>query len=173
MAGPALIVHQLILCDRVIYAADRTYTILNPVVDVIVRIVIGCVVIIGCVVYSGDRLALARRGRTVGVVVGVYICGSCSVLAVNERGVHFGVIVSFGIIVLYGAVCVLSLGAAGLMIEPSVISTNIGHHADFADYLRLALLLSALATVGGALGGALESDAAVREAAYAYRHHTS
>jgi hypothetical protein len=76
-------------------------------------------------------------------------------------------------VVLYLAVCVLSLAAAGLMIEPSVISTDIGHHADFADYLRLALLVSALATIGGALGGALESDAAVREATYAYRHHTS
>jgi hypothetical protein len=59
------------------------------------------------------------------------------------------------------------------MIEPPVMSAQIGHHSDFADYVRLALLLSALATVGGALGGALESDAAVREAAYAYRNHGS
>jgi uncharacterized membrane protein len=96
---------------------------------------------------------------------------------VRAQAILFNIVtlitVSFGIVVLYVAVCVLSLAAAGLMIEPSVISTDIGHHADFADYLRLALLLSALATVGGALGGALESDAAVREATYAYRHHTS
>jgi uncharacterized membrane protein len=96
---------------------------------------------------------------------------------VREQAILFNIVtlitVSFGIVVLYVAVCVLSLAAAGLMIEPSVISTEIRHHADFADYLRLALLVSALATVGGALGGALESDAAVREAAYAHRHHAS
>jgi uncharacterized membrane protein len=96
---------------------------------------------------------------------------------VRAQAILFNIVtlitVNFGIVVLYVAVCVLSLAAAGLMIPSSVLSTNIGHHADFADYLRLALLVSALATVGGALGGALESDAAVREAAYAHRHHSS
>jgi uncharacterized membrane protein len=96
---------------------------------------------------------------------------------VREQAILFNIVtlitISFGIVVLYGAVCALSLGAAELMIEPPVMSQQIGHHSDFADYVRLALLLSALATVGGALGGALESDAAVREAAYAYRNHGS
>jgi hypothetical protein len=53
------------------------------------------------------------------------------------------------------------------------MSAQIGHRSDFADYVRLALLAGALATVGGAFGGALESDTAVREATYAYRHHQS
>ena len=92
---------------------------------------------------------------------------------VREQAILFNLVtvitVTIGILVLYAAVCVLSLAAAGIMIEPSVLATQIGRHSGFADYVRLALVAGALATVGGTLGGALESDAAVREAAYAQR----
>jgi len=81
--------------------------------------------------------------------------------------------VTFGIVALYLAVCVLTLAAASLLIEPSIMSSRIGHASDAADYVRLAVLASALATVAGALGGALESDAAVREATYGYRGENS
>ena len=74
---------------------------------------------------------------------------------------------------LYVAVCVLSLAAALVTIVPSVMTKQLGYHSNFGDSLRLALLASALATIGGALGGALESDAAVREATYAYRRDPS
>jgi hypothetical protein len=66
-------------------------------------------------------------------------------------------------------VCALGLAAALVTIEPSVLARVVGHRVDFGDYVRLALLAGALATVGGALGGALDSDVAVREAAYGYR----
>lgn len=96
---------------------------------------------------------------------------------VREQAILFNIVtlitVSFGILALYAGVCLAALAAAELMIEPSLMSAQIGHRSDFADYLRLALLAGALATVGGAFGGALESDAAVREATYAYRHHQS
>lgn len=75
----------------------------------------------------------------------------------------------FGIVVLYTALCVLGLVGAWLLISPSLLSEQIGHASGFGDYLRLALLAGALATIGGALGAALESDATVREAAYGYR----
>ena len=38
------------------------------------------------------------------------------------------------------------------------MSAQIQHRSDSGDYVRLALLVGALSTVGGALGSALESD---------------
>jgi uncharacterized membrane protein len=92
---------------------------------------------------------------------------------VREQTILFNLVtvitVTIGILALYAAVCVLSLAAAGIMIDSSVLASQIGRHSGFGEYVRLALVAGALATVGGTLGGALESDAAVREAAYAQR----
>jgi uncharacterized membrane protein len=92
---------------------------------------------------------------------------------VKEQAMLFNIVtlitVAFGLGALYLTVCALGLAAALLVIEPSVLSARIGHSSDFADYLRLALLAGALATVGSSLGGALETDSAVREATYGYR----
>ena len=79
------------------------------------------------------------------------------------------VTVAFGIVSLYVAVFVVALGAAALLIDPTLFKETILRPVGVSDYLRLAWLASLLATVGGALGGVVESDAAVREAAYAYR----
>ena len=77
--------------------------------------------------------------------------------------------VAFGLLTLYATTFVVSLAAAALLIDPRVFEDAVGQSAHTSDYLRLAWLASSLATVGGALGGVLESDAAVREAAYAHR----
>jgi uncharacterized membrane protein len=91
----------------------------------------------------------------------------------REQAILFNLVtvitLTFGMLALYGAACVVSLAAAALAVEPSVFAAQVGTPLGFGDYVRLAFLAGALATVGGALGGALESDTAVREAAYARR----
>ena len=74
-----------------------------------------------------------------------------------------------GVACLYGALFVLGLAGAELAVAPDVLSEDIGHHPDLATYLRITWMASSLATAAGGLGAGLESDAAVREAAYGYR----
>jgi uncharacterized membrane protein len=76
--------------------------------------------------------------------------------------------VTLGVLCLYAALFAVALVGAELMLPPSRLAQRLGHPAHFADYARLAWLVSSLATVGGALGAALESDTAVRQAAYGY-----
>jgi hypothetical protein len=74
-----------------------------------------------------------------------------------------------GVAVLYIAQLVVLLGAALILLTPTVLGDALHHHANLGDYLNLVWLAASLATTGGALGAALESDGVVREAAYSYR----
>jgi hypothetical protein len=76
---------------------------------------------------------------------------------------------AIGVGCLYLALFALALAGAALAVDPDVVSQAIGRHADLATYVKLTWMASSLATVAGALGAGLESDAAVREAAYGYR----
>jgi hypothetical protein len=77
--------------------------------------------------------------------------------------------VASGVVVLYVAQFAVLLGAALILLTPNVLGDALHHHANIGDYVKLVWLAASLATAGGALGAALESDGAVREAAYAYR----
>jgi hypothetical protein len=92
---------------------------------------------------------------------------------VREQVALFNVVttitVTFGVASLYAALFVVSLAGAALMIDSSLFQATLGHPAGVGDYVRLAWFTGSLATVGGAIGATLESDQAVREAAYAYR----
>jgi hypothetical protein len=77
--------------------------------------------------------------------------------------------ISIGVITMYAGLFVLTFGSALLLVTTGPLEQTLGRPVDFGDYVRLAWLVSSLATVGGALGAALETDLAVREAAYAYR----
>jgi uncharacterized membrane protein len=119
--------------------------------------------------------AIASAAATLIIVHGLWERASRS--RVREQAILFNIVtlitVGFGVLALYAGACLMALAGGELLIESSLMSAQLGHRSDFTDYLRLALLVGALATVGGAFGGALESDAAVREATYAYRHHRS
>lgn len=77
--------------------------------------------------------------------------------------------VVIGVLTFYAALFVLALVGALLLVVGPLFTEGLGHPASLADYLELAWLTCSLATVGGALGAGLESDDAVREAAYTYR----
>ncbi|TFV68248.1 UNVERIFIED_ORG: hypothetical protein E4P37_00750 [Bacillus sp. AZ43] len=77
--------------------------------------------------------------------------------------------VLIGVLTLYAALFLLALAGSLLLVVPDLFTDGLGHPAEVSDYLELAWLISSLATVGGALGAGLESDDAVRQAAYSYR----
>jgi hypothetical protein len=80
--------------------------------------------------------------------------------------------VVLGVLSLYAALLLLALGASPLLVPAQLLARGLGHAVGVGDYLKLAWLTSSLATVGGALGAGLESDDAVRAAAYTYRQET-
>jgi uncharacterized membrane protein len=152
------------------------------------RALIGAIGVAAFAIVSSDvwRIAAQIDAPRLAIMCVATICASVATLIVEhglweraadrqlrEQAILFNVVtlitVAFGVIALYAAVSLLSLAAASLTISPSLMSAQIRHRSDFGDYVRLALLAGALSTVGGALGSALESDTAVREAAYGYR----
>jgi hypothetical protein len=90
----------------------------------------------------------------------------------RERVVLFNlttaITVAIGVLTLHVALFVLNLAAASVLIPAGVLERQVGHPADLGTYLALSWLVTSLATIGGALGAALENDRAVREAAYGY-----
>jgi uncharacterized membrane protein len=88
----------------------------------------------------------------------------------REQAVLFNVAtlltLAIGVACLYAALFALALAGAWLAVDERVLSDALGHRAEVGDYVRVAWLAGSLATLAGALGAGLESDASVREAAY-------
>jgi hypothetical protein len=67
-----------------------------------------------------------------------------------------------GVLCLCAALFVFNFLAQGLVIAADVLEVNVRRPVGLSEYLKLAWLVSSIATVGGALGSGLESQAVVR-----------
>ncbi|MEA2272718.1 MAG: hypothetical protein QOI98_1426 [Solirubrobacteraceae bacterium] len=126
------------------------------------------------------RLAIAMVASlaitVVALIVGHDLWERAPSRAAREQVVLFNmatlVTVALGVLALYVALFALSLFGVVLLVTPDLLQTVIHRPATTGDYVSLAWLVSSLATIGGALGAGLESDDAVREAAYGYHAET-
>ena len=76
---------------------------------------------------------------------------------------------ALAVLTLYAGLLALSVAGGAGLIPPAVYRNSVGHAPAVADYLKLGWLAATIATAASALGSLVESDEAVREAAY--RHH--
>lgn len=74
-----------------------------------------------------------------------------------------------GVLVFYLALFGINLAATAVVIPPDHLAQHIGRAVGWPDYLRVALLATALGMVAGAVGSGLEDDTVVRSAAYSSR----
>jgi hypothetical protein len=115
---------------------------------------IGATLIIGADLWERDRRPEARQ----------------QVLLFNLATT---VTVILGVTAFYAMLILLSAIGAFILVPTGFLSDVLGHSAQWGDRAELACLAGSLATLGGALGAGLESDDAVRQAAYAYAYRQS
>jgi hypothetical protein len=93
--------------------------------------------------------------------------------AAREQVIMFNIVtaatVGIGVAVLYLALFIAMLAAALLLVPQGLLGSQLSYPAGVADQIRLAWLATSIATLGGALGAAMESHETVREAAYTYQ----
>jgi hypothetical protein len=96
--------------------------------------------------------------------------------AAREQVILFNIVtattIGIGVAALYVALFAVMLSAALLLIPLDLMSIQLSHPAGVASQVRLAWLACSIATLGGALGAALETHETVREAAYTYQPDT-
>jgi hypothetical protein len=76
---------------------------------------------------------------------------------------------SIGELTMAAAVYVLTVLSSLSFLEPFVMAATLGRPPTLGDRLLLAWLATGMGTIAGALGSGLDSEDAVRRAAYGYR----
>ncbi|WP_202388301.1 hypothetical protein [Nocardioides flavescens] len=74
-----------------------------------------------------------------------------------------------GVLICYLVLYLINLLWALFVLDPSVVGSTAGSSYGYGDLAVLAWFVASAATVGGGLGSGLESDEAVRAAAYSKR----
>jgi hypothetical protein len=74
-----------------------------------------------------------------------------------------------GVLICYLALYVLNLAWALFILDPALMGGYLKQPFHYGDLFLLAWFVASAATVGGALGSGLESDEAIRAAAYSKR----
>ncbi|MEV6212437.1 hypothetical protein [Kitasatospora sp. NPDC051914] len=77
--------------------------------------------------------------------------------------------VGIGVLVCYGGLIVINLVWALFILNDRVFASTTQTPLHATEYLTLSWFVASVATVGGALGSGLESDEAIRAAAYSKR----
>jgi hypothetical protein len=115
-------------------------------------------------------------GITVTIVVATGLWERSPRPAAREQVALFNIVtaatVGLGVATLYLALFAIMLAAALLLVPGNLLGLVLGQPVGVADQVRLAWLATSIATLGGALGAALESGETVREAAYTYQPDT-
>jgi hypothetical protein len=97
--------------------------------------------------------------------------------AAREQVALFNIVtastVGLGVAALYLSLFIAMLAATLLLVPGNLLSVVLGHPAGLVDQVSLAWLATSIATLGGALGAALETSETVREAAYTYQPDSS
>lgn len=74
-----------------------------------------------------------------------------------------------GVVICYLALYVVNLAWALFVLDPTVTGESLGVSLGYGDLFVLTWFVASVATLGGALGTGLESDEAIRAAAYSKR----
>jgi hypothetical protein len=126
------------------------------------------------------RLAVIAVGSVAAVIVTIMVTTGLWERsphpAAREQVILFNIVtattVGIGVVALYVALFIIMLVSALLLVPGDLLSIQLSHPAGAADQVRLSWLATSIATLGGALGAALESHETVREAAYTYQPDT-
>jgi hypothetical protein len=74
-----------------------------------------------------------------------------------------------GVLICYAALFVVNLAWASFILDPDVMGRHLEDPLGYGDVFVLAWFVASAATVGGGLGSGLETDEAIRAAAYSKR----